>query len=164
VSVIFNLDGLPSPPSDMVARLQAVDPTLNMVFVPGQSMMDGSWAITQKWSPNDPRRRGIIEGKWPATGDHDAIVFLPKDCPLEQAFGYFANAVRRSSKADVRNMMDRLHLFNKQQKEENWAPVMEEAVAQVEANASTLFEKEIGTIPKSFGGLDKPKRKPRRKR
>lgn len=166
--MIFDLDGLPSPPSDIVARLQAVDPSLGMKYIPGQSMQDGCWAITQKWSPDDPRRRGILEGKWPANGDHDAVVFVPKDCPPSEAFAFFEGAVRRSSKPDVRNMINRLSEFNKQQKQENWAPVMAEANEMIEANARTLFSKEIGALPRSFGGVEKPKpktkRKPRTKR
>lgn len=116
----------PVPPTEIVRRLRQVCPTLGLSFCPGafwseraQRMVD-SWAITEDWEPSDPRHRRVQAGEIDPGHCFDVLTFLPADCSVDEAFGYFVRSCQRNrGKASVNQMLDRVHTFNAQQKARN---------------------------------------------
>lgn len=136
--MLTDLSGRPLPPSDIARRLERIDNTLGMVYVQMGANGTGTWAITKTWTPTDPRRAHIQAGSVKPDEDWDVIAYLPPDCPVEQAYGYFVSRMKTSTREDVRHMLNRVHLWNETQRDANWQPVMDEAMSQVEGMAHGL--------------------------
>lgn len=130
--MILGANHRPLPPSEIVTRLQQVDPRLGLRWAEGcfwsekqQRMMD-SWAITERWPLDDRRHRMVQDGLLPADECADVICYLPADCGVDEAFGYFARTCQRNrGKESVQKMLDRVHAFNAKVKEENLRPTTE---------------------------------------
>lgn len=115
----------------MVARLQNIDPHLDMVFG-GQSR---AWWIVWRWPENDPRRKWIREGKRPASRDFDMWCKLPADCSADAAYGYVVNhMVANKGVAGIGKMLERVHSYNNLQAQRNMAPERELAEELLQAN------------------------------
>lgn len=136
--MLTDLSGRPLPPSDIARRLERIDNTLGMVYVQMGANGTGTWAITKKWTPNDPRRAHIQAGNVAPDSDWDVIAYLPADCSVDQAYGYFVSRMKVSTREDVRHMLNNLHKWNEAQTDANWQPVMDEAMSQVEGMAHGL--------------------------
>lgn len=152
--MILDRSGLPVPPSGVVERLQQVNPNLGVAWV--GDVGSGWWAITQSWSLTDPRRAMIQRGEVPEDGAFDVIVYLPPDCDVHQAFGYFQQAVQTSNRESVRSMLDRLDEYNRQQVQQNWNLAADPALERAS-------HKLVGT-PFSAGGIETPATPKRRGR
>lgn len=123
-------------------RLQEIDPRLGVCLVPDRDAPGGCWwAITYWWDENDPRRASIRDGSLPVDHAFDVIVYLPKDCSVDEAYGYLVSRFKAwsGSRDDIRKMLDRVHHYNRQVREATLAPVRELAEELTEANAPTLF-------------------------
>ena len=140
--------GIPLPPQDIVQRLQEIDPDLGMKFLPGPQ-----WAITLRWSQEDPRRVLVRKGDVAIDQAHDVWAVLPADCSPEQAYGYVIGCFKQakgSGSERAAKLLDRVHMYNKQVQGEARRPVEEYAQELLEANASTLFRNEGKTTKKFF--------------
>jgi hypothetical protein len=138
--MLLDLAGRPAPPSDIVRRLQQVDANLGLLWTPvGDDDRQGRWAVTMKWPPADRRYAYIQRGEVPSDSDFDVVVFLPADCSVDDAFGYFVNRVRSSSREDVKAMVNRVQDWNKTQTDRNWQPVMDTAMEEVQSLAHGLY-------------------------
>lgn len=142
----------PKPPQDIVARLRQVNPLLGVRFV--HSIDIHYWALTWDWPENDPRRRDILLGTTDPDNAWDMLCMLPLDCTVEMAYSYFVNHCRRSSKAEIKQMLDRIHTYNSDTQAAIWEPTMQQAQLEIERSASALFKDQ-----RSFGGLEKPARR-----
>lgn len=119
-------------------RLQQVDAALGVCITPdGQG--SSWWAITERWPLGDARWRTVDLGEMSIEDAFDVVCFLPKDCSVEQAFDYFLNHVRRTSRDSVKKYLERVHLFNAAKREEVLAPTKELAEELVATNRKTLL-------------------------
>lgn len=136
--MLLTPEGTPQPPSEIVRRLQQINPNLGLMWVPVQDALHGQWGVTMKWAPGDRRYAYIQRGEVAPDSDQDIVVFLPQDCGVDQAYAYFVSRVQVSSRDDVRAMVDRVQLWNRNQTDVNWKPVMDKAMEQVEGLAHGL--------------------------
>lgn len=155
--MILGADHKPLPPSDIVERLRQVDPALGLKFCPGcfwdekTDRMVDSWAITEAWAMDDPRRKLVWAGELPPDECADVVVFLPADCPVDQAYGYLVRKLKRNTdtgQEHARKLLERVHTFNANRQREIMAPVMADAEELIEANAGTLFRDQGKTSTK----------------
>lgn len=124
--MILDAQHRPVPPTEIVARLRQVCPTLGLTFCPGafwsearQRMVD-SWAITEDWTPDDPRHRRVRAGEIDPAHCFDVLTFLPADCSVDEAFGYFVRSCQRNrGKASVASLLARVHTYNAHQTTRN---------------------------------------------
>lgn len=120
------------PPSEILDRLHQVDPRLGLQFCcesywseAHQRLVD-CWAITERWPPADMRRRMVYDGSLSADACWDVLCYLPLDCSVDEAFGYFMRSCQRNKGKDsINKMLERIHTFNAKRKEEVLAPTME---------------------------------------
>lgn len=148
----------PIPPTEIVRRLKQVDDRLDLMYVAFVSRdgpntnMDERWAIIQRWLDTDKRRRLIQLGQMSPESDYDVLVYLPLDCPVDDAFSYFERAVKGQVRdnRDVERIVSRLHLWNESAKEEALKETKELAEELIEANAPTLFREQGKTTTKIF--------------
>lgn len=148
----------PAPPPEIVKRLKQIDERLDLMYV-AWPHQDGAnvnvaqnWAIIQRWRQNDKRRVMIQLQQMAETSDFDVMVYLPIDCPVEEAFGLFERSLKGKfgGNEDVQYFLNNLHKWNKEQAKENLKIVTEHAEELIEANVGTLFEKQGKTIPKVY--------------
>lgn len=149
--MILGADHRPQPPSEIVARLRQVDPGLGLTFCPGAfwqerlGRMVDSWAITEAWRMDDPRYRRVQAGE--IDGDHcfDILTFLPADCSVDEAFGYFVGSCQRNrGKAGVNDLLNRVHTYNAQQKIRNLAPETELAEELITTSRHRIRSDAVG--------------------
>lgn len=126
--------GVPTPPSEIVRRIQQVNPALGLKF------LNGKWAIMHRWKPDDPRRVMIRKGEMALDDDFDVYGYLPLDCAVDEAYGYIVNAFRawRGTKSEVADLLDRVAEYNREQGKRNGAGVLEYADELIETNKHTL--------------------------
>lgn len=86
--LVRGLDGRPQPPQDLLARLQQQDPRLGLFYT------KASWAITEAWRPDDPRREWIQLGQMQPEMAFDICGYLPLTCSLDEAPAYIARELR----------------------------------------------------------------------
>lgn len=152
--MLLDANGSAQPPSEIVARLQRIDPNLGIRWMPCGP--DHSyWAVTMAWAPGDPRYERVFSGTLAAEQAFDMVVALPIDCDVQDAYSYFINAVKTSTREDVRHLIHKSHEWNRQHHDRIWDPVMDEAMEFVEGHSRTLFP-HLGTVPFSAGGIEKP--------
>lgn len=142
MSGLRTLQDVPASAKLIKDRLAEIDPRLGVCLMPDTDAPGGAWwAITYWWSENDPRRAAIRDGSLPLDHAFDVLVFLPSDCSVDEAYGYIVSRFKQwsGSRDDVRKLLDRVHLYNRQAREQALAPVTELADELLDANAPTLF-------------------------
>lgn len=158
MTVIRDAFQRPVAPSDIVERLHQVDDRLNLRYVYyahrdySNVNMDERWAITLRWTESDKRRRMIQLGQMAEDADFDVLAYLPLDCSPEQAFSFFENGARQmvGTKDDIDRLLSRIHAFNDQQTKKVIGEELAKADEVIDANVTTLFEKEKGKIAKVY--------------
>lgn len=147
----------PLPPSDVVDALKRVDDRLDLKYVvyghrDGINMnRDERWAIILRWGENDERRIMIQRGQMPEEGAFDILSYLPIDCPVADAFSYFAAGAKQFHRPkDVERLLSRVHKFNEATTSDALKETTDLAEELISTNAPTLFEKEGKTIPKVY--------------
>ena len=160
--MIFNAQGVPTPPSDIVERLQRIDERFGLKFLSlattdqrmGGDVVTGAdqyWAITLKWPQNDARRKMIAEGHMSPDDDFEILTFLPLDCSVDQAYGYLVNHLRQiRNRDDARWLLEHAAAYNTEVVREAKAQQLELAEELARANAPTLFNKEGKTITRVY--------------
>lgn len=154
--MLVRADGQPYANPEILARLHEIDGGLGLHFFTGINL----WGVTLKWPPNDPRREMVRRGE---LGDDqfDTIAYLPAGCTPDDAYGYIVNNFKAWSgtKDEVKRLLDRVHMYNKQVKADALKPTLDYADELLEANASTLFRNEKGHIPKVYMTEPGPRKK-----
>jgi len=151
--MLYNLKNEPIAPSAIVKLLQAVNPRLGLKwFPPGELLPHGRWGIIEQWTPQDTRWAMVRKGEMNPNATHDALGFLPEDCPVEQARGYLERYFIRwkGTKADCAKYLERLNQYNLKVQEDAAKPVMDYAEEMLETNAKTLFRDQGKRVPKVF--------------
>lgn len=142
MSGLRTLQDYPASAKLIKDRLQEIDPRLGVCLVPDSDAPGGCWwAITYWWADDDPRRAWIRAGTHQLDEAFDVLVWLPKDCSVDEAYGYITSRFKAwsGSRDDIRKLLDRVHMYNHQAREQALAPVRELADELLEANAPTLF-------------------------
>ena len=147
----------PAVAVDIKRRLEEIDPRLGLMIAPSE--LNGVWAVTWKWGPNDPRRAEVQAGKRSERDAFDILCWLPKDCPPEEAYGFITTRFTQlQGREDVRKLLERVHNFNNKRKAEIAAPTQELTEELIHANRRTLFRDEKGHIPSSLDTQPKSNR------
>jgi hypothetical protein len=155
-TMIFQQFAQPAPDPEIVSRLKQIDDRLDLKYMAyphrdyAETNLTQNWTIIQRWRQDDGRRKMIMLGQMSPEDDFDIIAWLPVDCSVEQAFGFFERACRgkfRTNK-DIEYVLNNLHKWNK----EAVVPkeVKEYAEEMIEANVTTLFKEQGKTIPKVY--------------
>lgn len=148
--MLTDVNGTPQPPSDIVARLEAIDPALGVRWMgAGGEEDNGYWAITHRWPKEDKRREMIKDGKMSPGDDFDAICFLPRDCPVDEAYGFVVNGIRQATREDTRSLLNDIDKWNAKREAEAWKAATDPAMEQAEGAARAM-----GGIPFSAGGIE----------
>jgi hypothetical protein len=141
VAVTFNSG--PEVPADILLRLRALSPQLGLRFYQGKG-----WAVMWKWSENDRRRAYIQRGELPADEDNDIVAWLPEGVDADQAVAFVEARTAKHPNAHIRDLADTIRLERELQTEENFQPVMDEALNQIELRPDNLFASLGKTITK----------------
>lgn len=157
-TVIRDLYERPIAPRAIVEALQRVDDRLNLRYIVMKRLdyanlnLDEKWAITMKWTQDDPRRIMIQRGQMADDADFDVLTYLPLDCDIEQAETYFRNAVRGQVKdrRDLERMVSRVGEWNAKVTEDVKKEEIAKAEEVIDANKNTLFEKEKGKVTQVY--------------
>lgn len=143
--------GIPLAPSHVIERLHQIDPDLGLVWIGLPDIPQ--WGVTLKWPQSDPRRVEIRKGNLREEDAHDILAPLPPDCNAEEAYGYITRYFKQASDSGnerARKLLDRVHAYNKQAKQEALRETTEYAQELLEANAGTLFRNEGKTTTRLF--------------
>lgn len=129
-------DGQPTPPSEVVRRLEQVNPRLGVRVqrIPGQ---EGYWwAFTLAWASEDPRWQLVQRGDMSPDSTFDIIGQLPRDAGVDEAYGYFV----ASAKA-IHDQGDRDAILARAERwaQEPFEQLKAEAGQAVEEAAEELF-------------------------
>lgn len=133
----------PEVPEDVLRRLQAIHPQLGLRFYQGQG-----WAIMWKWRDDDRRREYIKRGELPADEDNDLVSWLPEDLSADQIPAFVEAKTANHPVTHIHGLCDTVRAQRAAQEEANYAPVMDEAMNQVEVRPERLFESLGKTIVK----------------
>lgn len=140
--MIVNSKGHIEAPSEIVRRLQQIDPALGMKFMP----LAGCFCLTYEWPENDPRRQMVRAGKQDPETAYDAWGYAPPNVSVGDAYHCLVAGLRRNAqtKQAARDMLDRVHAYNKEQETRNLQPSLDYADEMVEYNAPHLLESTMG--------------------
>jgi hypothetical protein len=125
MTVVINERGEPQPPTQVLARLQAVHAGLGLRYTPHAGPV---WAITLRWAPDDRRWAYVQANTMSAEGAFDVVGYLPIDCAVDNAPSYVASVFRRSSRSEVQRMADAVLQHNATAPT---AALVESAIAEV---------------------------------
>ena len=155
--MLVDARGRPLPPQEIQARLAQIDPALHLRFV--DEGEGGWWALAETWKLGDPRYKLIQNGGMNPDDNWDLIAQLPKDCSADEAYGYLVRNLQRSAqtKEHARDMLNRIHLYNKQRSDSVMKESMDYADEVLDANAPTLFQ-DFGKTTTKFFVTDKRKK------
>jgi hypothetical protein len=152
VAVAFNSG--PEVPADVLLRLRALSPQLGLRFYQGSG-----WAVMWKWRDDDRRRAYIQRGELPADEDNDIVCYLPEGVDADQAIAFIEARTARKPAGHIRELCDTIRAQRDAKTEENFQPVMDEAMNQIEVNPSNLFAGIGRTMFKGFqAGFGKGRR------
>jgi len=144
--MLLNAAGLVEPPAGIVDRLHEIDPKLGVLF----GTQSQRWHLTYDWPDTDPRWQFVQNGSVPRAKAFDILCQLPEDCSADEAYGYLVATFKRlGDKDDIKRMLDRVHMYNKQREDELLRPHRELANELIETNARTLFREEGKHIPRT---------------
>lgn len=145
MSLILNERGVPEAPTEIRRRVRQIHEALDVRFI-GES-----FAVTYDWPLDDPRRQMIRCGEMSEGDAFDCFAWLPKDCAVDEAYGFIVRSFKswRGTRADVAQMCDRLHHYNRDQSEAVKAGVMAFSNELVDTNKATLGAAQgiVGTKP-----------------
>lgn len=116
MAVLYNAQGRPEPPSDVVARLKQISPLLDLQYVgwPVEGELRWWWAVTGQWRPDDPRWQSVREGVLTPAEARDLVCQLPPDCSADEAVGYMQQQVA-SRGDDTRKFLRDIDAWNTRQ-------------------------------------------------
>lgn len=148
----FNERGVPEPPADLVARLSAYSPQLQArCFRWG---IEDQWAVVWVWNEDDPRMARVRDGEIDPATAVDIIAYVPLDVRPDDLAAYIEPMLRSLSAPGMHgyasDLLATVQASNAAHSDEVWKPTMERAEEAIDANKTTLFRQELGTIPKVF--------------
>lgn len=106
--IVRGVDGKPVPPSDIVARLRRIHPSLSLRY---HAM---TWQLTWEWPESDYRWEWVQKQHYPRESAFDVIGRIPMDCPLDQVPSYCEREFRNATRPEIRGLMDRVQQYNEQ--------------------------------------------------
>jgi len=146
--MILDINGTPVAPLEIVTRLQQINPRLGLKFAQLWGQESSWWAITMRWAENDPRRAYIQRGELPEDEDHDIFGWLPLDCSVDDAYGYIVSSFRKGGKQETRDLLDRVHEYNRQHQQQIWKETTEPVLDDLVHRAGQLAAPTVGPSAK----------------
>lgn len=87
--LVRNADGIPQPPQDLLARIQAQSGgRVGLLYT------KAAWAITERWPEGDPRYQWVQDGSVQDAYAFDVCGYLPITCSLDDAPAYIERELR----------------------------------------------------------------------
>lgn len=109
-AILLNDRGQPEPPRAVVAGLARMSPDLGVRHYGAYGHTH--WGITCRWPEGDERWQHVRAGTCAEADAFDLVGWLPLDCPVDQAAGYVATALRTYPKSEVQRLAERVTAFN----------------------------------------------------
>lgn len=123
--LIRGADGRPLPPDDLMQRLKRYDPRIGLFYT------KASWAITEAWKDDDPRRQWIRSGEMQPEFAFDICGYLPPTCGLDEAPAYIEQQLRYYTPEQFTGLREAVNNWNSAQQD----AVLENAVLGGVSNA-----------------------------
>lgn len=116
MAVLYNAGGRPEPPTDVVARLKAISPLLEMQYVgiPVAGELRWWWTVRGQWRADDPRWQSVRDGTLTPDHAYDLVCQLPSDCSADEAVGYLQQQVQGRGD-DTRKFLRDIDTWNTRQ-------------------------------------------------
>lgn len=152
-TLVRGADGRPQPPQELIERLKKYDARVGLYYT------KCSWAITEAWAENDPRRARILEGDMSEDMAFDICGYLPLTCSLDEAPAYIERELRSYSAEQFAALRYSISHWNDAIAEKSGE---DEFVAGTIENLDTSKIKPIESqvfVPESAPVPDKPKGK-----
>lgn len=148
------LEGLPVPAPEVVERLKRIDPNLGIFW----NNYIKCWCLSWTWLDSDPRREMVQKGEMSPDDAFDVIGFAPAEMRLDDAYALLERNLKQTSKPYAQHLLQNIHQWNAERKAEIEAPVMEQAMNEIEVFGSKLFEKSGASAPKVYQSGRKTKK------
>ncbi len=120
--------GEPLPPSDVVRRLQGLDPALSLAWHPVMAC----WSLKWTWPAGDVRWARVQSGEISEAQAFDVFAFLPKDCAADEAMAYLEKHLERADRSELRRLYEKTMAYNEAHKKKLAEQQVVEAVEQTE--------------------------------
>lgn len=160
MNVLYDAELNAQVPEEITKRLAQVDPNLFLKYVkyPNHEtdIRDRNhwWALCLRWADSDKRRRWVASGEMPEDAAFDIIGYMPFNIgDINDCFDHMVSILKKQEKHPTiaaKELLERVHFFNKTQQVENVKPTMELAEELITTNVKTMFEAEGKGIPKVF--------------
>lgn len=151
--LVVNERGVPQAPADVVARLRAIDPRLELRCY--RFGITDQWAPVWRWDERDPRMARVQSGEIDPAAAVDILGYLPLDCTPANAVGYIERMLKSMESSGgygyVTDLLAKVRAHNAAVSAGVWKPTLDKANEQIETKASGLFSTEKGRIAKSVG-------------
>lgn len=129
------VEGLPLPAPEVVERLQRIDPSLGIFW----NHHEKCWCLSFQWREQDPRRAMIQNGEMHPDDDFDVIGYAPAEMRLEDAYALLERNLKHTSKDYAKGLLANIHQWNADKKAELEAPIVGEAMNEIEVFGGKLF-------------------------
>lgn len=146
MSLLITPRGAPVPPQEIEKRLRAVNDRLSLSWL---DCGGGSWAVMLQWSDVDRRRQTVRDGQTHEKDARDVIAWLPKDCSVEEAHGYFTRSCMTyggCNKEEVKALLNHVRAWNDDQHRRNAQTTMDYA-EEIAPSFAAEISKDLGQKP-----------------
>lgn len=112
-ALLVNDRGYPLPPSDIVRRLEGLDPALSLSWHP----VMGCWALRWRWPVGDARWTRVQAQELPEADAFDVMSYLPRDCSGDEAMAYLEKSLERADRSELRRLYEKTMTYNRKHSE-----------------------------------------------
>lgn len=109
MSIVLDEQGTPAPPTEIVARLGRVHPSLGLKF---GGYGGRPWSLTWTWPETDLRWERVRSSEISPESAYDVIGSLPMGCGVDEAAGYVERSFKDYPVEEVSKLRDRMHHYN----------------------------------------------------
>ena len=106
------------------------------------------------WEDTDPRMSRVQSGELDPSTALDILAYIPLDVRPDELAGYIEPMLKSLSAPGMSDyaatLLATVQAKNAANSAEVWKPTLERAEEMIDANKTTLFRNELGTIPKVF--------------
>lgn len=134
--VVLGADGSPQPPTEIVRRLRQIDDRFRLHPAPDGRAV---WWVVRVWGEDDPRRAMIRRQEVSADDAYDLFCEIPRDCPVWEVPNFLMRRLERTTKPELRRMVDDLARYNADVKTATLDRAMEEPRNRLELGKQRLF-------------------------
>lgn len=122
--LVRDMQGRPQPPGELLAKLKQYDSRIGLFYT------SASWAITEMWRDDDPRRLRIQAGELQPEYAFDIAGYLPITCSVDEALPYIERELQSVSAEQFQALRHTVNHWNDVQQDQ----VMENTVLAAVSN------------------------------